>query len=338
MFTAKRVPFRVVLPFAWPSVFFFFSYSAFVCLLYAYFGWTFLAIPFVPVATIGTAVAFYVGFKNNSSYDRLWEARRIWGSITNASRSWGILVLDYVVSSGSGEQSQSAASLQPIHRQLIYRHLAYITAIRIQLRQKPVWELHHDMAHTIIERIEAFRQCSLDKELSRFLSDEEIHEIMKHPNPATFLLRQQSAQLRELRKGHYLSDYYHVDMERMLTEFYNQQGACERIKSFPFPRQYAFFSFVFTWLFIFVLPYGLLSEMAKFSGWHIWLTVPFYTVIAWIFNTMEVVGDTSENPFENSINDVPMTAICRNIEIDLRDMLGETNLPKRVQAVRDILM
>lgn len=127
-------------------------------------------------------------------------------------------------------------------------------------------------------------------------------------------------------------------MERMLVEFYNQQGACERIKSFPFPRQYAFFSYVFVWLFIIVLPYGLLTEMARTSAWHVWLTVPFYTVIAWVFNTMEVVGDTSENPFENSINDVPMTAICRNIEIDLRDMLGETELPKRVQSVNDILM
>ena len=338
MFTAKRVPFRIAFPFAWPSVLFFFSYSAFVCLLYSYLGWTFLAIPFVPVATIGTAVAFYVGFKNNSSYDRLWEARRIWGSITNASRSWGILVLDYIVSPESSAPFRTNADRQAIYQRLIYRHLAYITALRVQLRQKPVWELHHDIAHDLIERIAAFQQCSLDKELSRFLADGEIEEIIKHPNPATYLLRQQSAQLRELRNEQYLSEYYHVDMERMLTEFYNQQGACERIKTFPFPRQYAFFSFVFTWLFIAVLPYGLLSEMAKFSGWHIWLTVPFYTVIAWIFNTMEVVGDTSENPFENSINDVPMTAICRNIEIDLRDMLGETNLPKRVQAVEGILM
>lgn len=87
-----------------------------------------------------------------------------------------------------------------------------------------------------------------------------------------------------------------------------------------------------------MLPYGLLTEMAKISGWHIWLTVPFFTIIAWVFNTMEVVGDTSENPFENSVNDVPLTAICRVIEIDLRDMLGETNLPQRVQPVNSVLM
>ncbi|QHW00980.1 bestrophin family protein [Spirosoma endbachense] len=337
MFTTKRVPFHIVFPFTWRAILLFLCYSTLICLLYSIAGWRFLAIPFVPVATIGTAVAFYVGFKNNSSYDRLWEARRIWGSITNASRSWSIMVLDYLNAKHTNNPL-AKGELKQLRQTLIYRHLAYINAIRVQLRQKPVWELHHNPASEVIERIAAFRQCSLDKELSRFLSEEEIESIIQHPNPATFLLREQSEQLRELREAGYLTDYYHVDLERMLVEFYNQQGACERIKSFPFPRQYAYFSYVFTWVFIAVLPYGLLTEMAKVSGWHVWLTVPFFTVIAWIFNTMEIVGDTSENPFENSINDIPMTAICRNIEIDLRDMLGETDLPKRVQAVDNILM
>lgn len=337
MFTTKRVPFTILFPFTWRAILLFLCYSIVVCLLYDVMGWKFLAIPFVPVATIGTAVAFYVGFKNNSSYDRLWEARRIWGSITNASRSWAIMVLDYIPSSQAG-RTLSDDELKQIRNDLIYRHLAYINALRVQLRQKPVWELHHNPAHDVVERIAAFRQCSLDVEMMRFLPQPQIERLIQHPNPATFLIRQQSAQLRELHEGGFLTDFHHVDLERMLVEFYNQQGACERIKTFPFPRQYAFFSYVFTWLFIFVLPYGLLTEMAKVGDWHVWLTIPFYTIIAWIFNTMEIVGDTSENPFENSINDVPMTAICRNIEIDLRDMLGETSLPKRVQAVNDILM
>ena len=337
MFTTKRVPFYVVFPFALRSVVLFLAYSILICVLYSVAGWTFLAIPFVPVATIGTAVAFYVGFKSNSSYDRLWEARRIWGSLTNASRSWGIMVLDYITNRDT-RNPLPEEGLQEIKRELIYRHLAFLTALRVQLRQKPVWELHRDPAHEVVERIKEFRQCSLDKELSRFLSDRDIEQLIKHPNPATVLMRQQSDRLRQLRDEQYITDYYHVDLERMLVEFYNQQGACERIKSFPFPRQYAFFSYVFVWLFIAVLPFGLLTEMARTSSWHVWLTVPFFTVIAWIFNTMEIVGDTSENPFENSINDVPMTAICRNIEIDLRDMLGEMELPKRIQSINNILM
>ena len=87
MYTSKRVLIRHIVPFTWRSLLFFLLYSAAICGLYVYKHWPYLTIPFVPIATIGTAVAFYVGFKSNSSYERLWEGRRVWGSLTNASRS-----------------------------------------------------------------------------------------------------------------------------------------------------------------------------------------------------------------------------------------------------------
>lgn len=125
---------------------------------------------------------------------------------------------------------------------------------------------------------------------------------------------------------------------RFCSELYNQEGKAERIKNFPFPRQYAFFGEVFVVIFACLLPFGLISEFAKLGESFVWLTVPFCLLISWIFVTMEKVGDTSENPFENNLNDVPMTAICRAIEIDLREMLGETDLPQPMQAECDILM
>ena len=337
MYTAKRIPFYIILPFAWRAITFFIIYSFIICALYVWFDWTFLAIPLIPIATFGTAVAFYVGFKNNSSYERLWEARRIWGGIVNASRSWGILVMDYV---GKLEPTEycSPGELYKIQQVLIYRHIAYINALRIQLRSKPTWQESRNTGANVVDTHQASDQSKLDKELSMFLHDDEVDFFIKRQNPATQIVRQQSKQLRELRQSGLISEFYHSDMEKMLTEFYNQQGAAERIKSFPFPRQYAYFSYLFVWLFVIMLPFGMLTEMSKASSSHIWLTIPFYTLIAWVFYTMEVVGDTSENPFENSINDVPMTAICRNIEIDLREMLGETELPQRTQAVNNILM
>ncbi len=336
MYTARRIPFRVLFPFAWRAVLFFLIYSTALCCLYQLAGWEFLALPFVPIGVIGTAVAFYVGFKNNSSYDRLWEARRIWGSLVNASRAWGALVLDYI-SNLHATQTASAEELREIKRQLLYRHLAFLTALRVQLRSRSVWQEHgHD--REILDHIEAFRPHGLDEELRLFLPEEEVQAFTKRQNAATQLLRRQSAQLAEVRASGLLSDYYHVELEKLIVEFYNQQGAAERIKSFPFPRQYAFFSYLFVWLFIGVLPLGLLTELAKMGSYHVWLTIPAYTVIAWMFNTMEVVGDTSENPFENGINDVPITTICRTIEIDLREMLGETDLPKRLVPVENILM
>ena len=337
MYTAKRIPFRIIASFAWRSVLFFVLYSFGVCALYVWAGWTFLAVPFVPIATIGTAVAFYVGFKNNSSYERLWEGRRIWGGLVNASRSWGIMVTDYV-NNLNAQVCYPPSELYRIQQLLIYRHIAYLNALRLQLRKQPIWQEDLNVGINLVEKQKIHEPGPMAKELSMFLHDDEVDALVDHNNPATQIIKHQSAHLRELRAAGLISEFYHSDMVKTLSEFYNQQGAAERIKTFPFPRQYAYFSNLFVSLFLGMLPFGLLTEMSKAGEAYLWMTVPFYTLIAWVFFTMEIVGDTSENPFENSINDVPMTAICRNIEIDLREMLGETDLPQRIQAVDNILM
>lgn len=92
-----------------------------------------LAIPWLPVALLGTAVAFMVGFKNNASYDRLWEARKAWGGIVNTSRSWGIMVKDYITNDHAKEKL-SSAEIKSIQLQLLNRHFAWLTALRHQLR------------------------------------------------------------------------------------------------------------------------------------------------------------------------------------------------------------
>ena len=158
-------------------------------------------------------------------------------------------------------------------------------------------------------------------------------------NMATQLIRQQGEDLRFLReKLGLIGDFRHIDMMKSLEEFYNLQGKCERIKNTPFPRQYAFFSKVFTNIFIFLLPMALIGEFASMGHGLTWLMVPFSVLISWVFSTMEIVGDNSEDSFEEFINDVPMTALCRTIEIDLREMLGETRLPEKVRPVNDILL
>lgn len=115
-------------------------------------------------------------------------------------------------------------------------------------------------------------------------------------------------------------------------------SAPDRIKTFPFPRQYAFFSGVFVNIFLALLPFALLGELAGRGGGQLWLVAPFGMLISWVFTTMEQVGDSSENPFEGGLNDIPMTAICRRIEIDLRAFLGESDLPPPLGPVDGILM
>ena len=155
--------------------------------LHELLGWTFLSLPWLPIALIGTAVAFLIGFKNNASYDRLWEARKIWGGIVNTSRTFSVNVLGYVRDDS-------------VHKTLIYRHLAWLTALRFQLRQPRAWE------NTIVASDEKLRQLvtipeeasNVRTELLRILPADEVEQVLKAPNPATQLLTNQALELRRL--------------------------------------------------------------------------------------------------------------------------------------------
>lgn len=321
MYVRNNLRWRVIWKFAWKGLLVFTLYSLLICIVYGPLGFHSLSIPWQPVATLGIAVSFYIGFKNNGSYDRFWEGRQLWGGIVNYSRTWSIQVLEYVTSvvdaPGVDAPAASRAELSLRHRRLVYRQIAWCNALRLQLR----------------------RQIDLwDTQVAPFLDPTESREMQRKQNPSAHLLRQQAADLRVLREERgLLNDFQHVNMMTSIEQFNNLQGGCERIKNTPFPRQYAFFSFVFVWIFAALLPLGLIGEFEKMGPDHIWLTVPFAVLISWVFNTIEVVGHSSENPFENEMNDVPMTAICRTIEIDLREMLGETHLPPKLAPIDDIL-
>lgn len=288
-----------------------------------------VVLPFLPIATVGTAVAFYVGFKNNASYDRLWEARKIWGEVTNISRS----MVAYVISS-MRDEPDSKDDL----KRFVYRHIAFVNMLRLQLRKRNMWDDSNE--YTRMSR-ECFHNRPFEEEsrevLQTFCTDDATMLLTKS-NIACEILQLQLTDLVRFKNKGWLDSIQLSDISRLCTDFFNHQGKAERIKSFPFPRQYAFFSEVFVYIFCTLLPFGLIGEFAKISSNHECLTIPFSLLISWVFITMEKVGDTSENPFEGSLNDVPMSTICRNIEIDLKSLLGEPDLPTALQAVDNILM
>lgn len=172
-------------------------------------------------------------------------------------------------------------------------------------------------------------------QLQCFLKDAEYEKVIDFQNTATQLIDNQSQDLKELREADLIDDFRHVELQKILNDFYTHQGKAERIKKFPFPRQYGSTGFLFVGIFIFLLPFGFISA---FHAVGTWLTIPFTVIIGWIYIMMELVGDYSENPFEGLGNDIPMLSLCRVIEIDLREMLGETDLPPKIQAVNGVLM
>ena len=332
MYVKRNVSPSIIYYLSWRTVLFSFILSTLVFIVYEYLGWHAIAIPFLPIATIGTAVAFYVGFKNNSSYDRLWEARKIWGEIVNLSRSIVSYLLAVIKNSDDPEVKSAV-------QKFTYRQIAYANMIRLQLRKRNVWDETHLYTQLASQCFpcKTFEQDTIDV-MSALCCPEEAGSFITKQNIAKELVHEQMRDLTKFKVSNLLNDYEHSDLMGMCTEMFTQQGKSERIKLFPFPRQYAYFSEIFVRIFICLLPFGLIAEFAKLNEGLAWLTIPFSILISWIFDTMEQIGDTSENPFENGVNDVPMTAICRSIERDLRELLGEIKLPEPIQSVEGILM
>lgn len=307
----------VVWPFFWALV---------ISFLYEGLGFRWVGIPTLPMSLVGIGVAFYLGFKNNASYDRLWEARKIWGAIVNASRSWAYSARDLVGDLYGG--SVEEAELQEIHDTLVHRHVAWMDALRHQLRKVKSWE--HNSAHFM--RIRQFTNVPEFKEelaevLRPNLDEKELEEALSMINPAAYLLSQQSRHLATLRRRELLDGFSHMELQGLLQELMTQQGKAERIKNFPFPRQYATVNYFFAMLFAILLPFGLLPEFAKLGNHMAWLTVPFAVIVSWVFLTTDKIGEWSENPFEGLANDVPITSMARGIERDIRQMNGEQELP-----------
>lgn len=337
MYVRRNIRWNIIWKFAWRNLLFFTIWATLVTAIYL---WLLeqgidISIPFLPLSTIGIAVAFYIGFKNSQSYDRFWEARKIWGGIVNYSRTWANQVLTYTQDTTINDPSAPNV-VSSLHYELIYRHLAWINALRIQLRRTTIHD-RENLTYVPDLKLKNDRECQ--DYIRTFLSDDEYAEVMQKANTATHLVKNQGSALRQLVEQEQLDVFRQVNMMQTLEELYNLQGRCERIKNTPFPRQYAYFSTVFVWIFVILLPFGLVSEFNEMSNKAVvWLSIPFSVLISWIFATIEAVGDNSEDPFENYINDVPMTALCRTIEIDLREMLGETDLPPKIEPVNSILM
>lgn len=340
MHAGKKFTIREVLFWTRKDIFYLLFIAFIPTFCYAVLDLKFLSIPWLPIALLGTAVAFMIGFKNNASYERMWEARKAWGAIVNASRSWGIMVRDYI-SNKHALQPLSEKELETIRLQLIHRHFAWLTALRFQLRESRVWEAinkkHNQEYRNRWFRVEE-HNGTMETELHKYMPPEDIKQIMPKSNKAAQIIALQSAQLKELLDKGLIEDFRHMELEKLLLEFYNQQGVSERIKNFPYPRQFATLNLYFIKIFIILLPLGMLQEFEKMGGNWIWLSVPFSALSAWIFTTMERIGESTESPFEGSANDVPITAMSRTIEIDLREMYNETTIPAPLKPENNILL
>ncbi len=309
---------------------------AIVEVLLFHFSGGLLSLPFTPVALLGTAVAFVIGFQSNAAYNRTWEARKIWGAIVNSSRTFGTMIQDFVSDTHSHEKP-SDEELYHEKKELIHRHIAWLTALRYAMRAPKPWEYvlqektNQEWSQMIFtpEFITSYEDA-----MSMYLTPEDTEYLRTKNNKPTALLYLQSEHLTRLKDRKLIWEFSYLELENVIEELYTHQGKSERIKNFPYPRQYASLLHYFTWLFILVIPIAMVGQFQKTAielssrfpqilDWFYLMSLPFSIMIMWVFHTMNRIGQVGENPFEGTANDVPISAIARTIEIDLRQNLGE---------------
>ncbi|NND11116.1 MAG: hypothetical protein HKN96_07885 [Flavobacteriaceae bacterium] len=367
MYTRRIFPVKGVIKWTRRHIFLFLILATVPVILFDVLHWKWLHIPWLPMGVLGTAVAFLVSFKNNASYDRLWEARKIWGGIVNTSRTWTIMVKDFLTNTHAKNQV-SNDDMQAIKRELVHRHVAWLTALRYQLRADKPWEMHLKNTKSNAEFREAYYLICEDtipikEAIEPYLSKAEYEEVFAKGNKPSQLLGIQSRRLKELMDEGLIEDFRHMELMNVLKEFYTLQGKSERIKNFPYPRQYATLNYLFVWSFILLLPYGVMEgfevighsvleelslhevqtdvmhRVQEFIARHfVWFLIPFSALLSWVFHTMEKIGENTENPFEGGPNDVPITDLSRGIEIDIRQLIDDTDIPEPYEWSNDIVM
>lgn len=288
------------------------------------------SVPWSVVLVLGTTVSLVAGFKNSQVFTRSGEALQAFTQITASSRVWSNFCRDFLDA--------------PTAKQLIYRHIAWMTALRFSLRRPMPWESIGKAAN--IEYMRRYRiqedKGSIADELRPLLA-EQADKVLKSSQPALALLEMQSVQVNALFKDAKLPPQIYVELTKLIRDLHDQQARCDRIKNNPYPRQYAIVSSMFVMIFCTLLPFGVVpvfAEMGKLGGVlstvGIWLTIPFSTLLGWAYMSLDQVGESSANPFEGNANDVPISQICRDIEIELRAGLGEVELPKPLLPMNDI--
>jgi putative membrane protein len=267
-----------------------------------YFGWARVAtVTTTPFALIGVALGIFLGFRTNASYNRFWEGRQLWGRLVNVTRTFTRQLDLFLV-------ADDEAELAELKQSLVRTAIGYVHAFRALLRRTP-----------------------LNEEARRFLAPELVAEIEARRNPPNALLQAMSERLRWAWRQQWVADYHLVSLDKSLEEMTSIQGGCERIGNTPVPFSYNFLIHRITAFYCLLLPFGIYDQVG-------FMTPVVSFMIAYAFFGLDAIGDEVEDPFGLEPNDLPLDTLCRNIEIDLLQMIGESDTPAPLQPVNDVLL
>jgi ion channel-forming bestrophin family protein len=252
MYVRRRFPFKSVIIWTKRELIFFVILST---------GIKWLQVPLTPVGLIGTAVALMVVFQNNAAYDRIWEARKIWGGIVNTSRMLIITVKDSFYMHRSEASKDESETIKTI----THRHIAWLNALRYAMRTRKTWEASYEKMHqqgTFAYHVPEFT-TTLEEELKPHLSAQEFDYVMSKDNKPNAVISLQSNHLRKLTDEKKLWDFTYLNLQQLLRELTALQGKSERIKNFPYPKQYGSIGYHFVHIFMWLLPMAIIPSFAN---------------------------------------------------------------------------
>ena len=264
--------------------------------------WVPHSFPYYGMATftlLGIALSLFLGFRNNASYQRWWEARGIWGQLVYDSRSLTRQVLSFV--------EDDAETGRDTQRVMIYLTIAFAHATRHRLRGSSPWE-----------------------DIEPFVAAIHHERMRQARNVPDYIMRLMGKHLGDIRRQQLVSEQVIQNMDERLTSMTIVLAACERIHNTPLPFAYMLLVHRTTYLYCIMLPFGLVASLG-------WATPLICAVIAYTFFGLDALSEELEEPFGLAANQLPLTALSRTIEINLREALGETEIPPDIAPLNGYL-
>lgn len=183
-------------------------------------------LPVIPLAIpafLGTAISILLSFKMNQSYDRWWEARKVWGAIVNDSRSLVIQLQSFL----NNDENETI-------RKIAYRQIAWCYSLGKSLRG-----LH------AIEGIE------------HLISQADKNAILKHNNKPLAILQLNAKDIKGLRLSNKIDAFSHLQFDNTFIRLCDSMGKAERINGTVFPSTYRKFLHFFIYIFVVTLSISL---------------------------------------------------------------------------------
>jgi len=252
----------------------------------------------IPFTLIGLPLAIFLGFRNTAAYDRFWEGRKLWGELVVRSQNLARQCLSLIADNVPDSAGHKPAGLNDARVRMISRAIAYAYALRNRLRG-------------------ASAATGLDP---AWLRPAELADLQRTTNAPALLMMRMGEDLGQCVRQHRVEPCLAAGIDDTLSAMMATAVACDRIHNTPIPFSYTLLLHRTAYLYCFLLPFGLVDTIG-------FVTPVVVAIVAYTFFGLDALGDELEEPFGTSANDLPLDALCRAIEIGMKEALGETELP-----------